>query len=95
MAEMDEDLGDFGGTEVADVVLIGCAQSIEHYEIARYGLLKLWAWHLGLTEAETLLDATLFEEKNANALLTQVAEAVHGAAARSDKGAGTAKAKAA
>lgn len=95
MAEMDEDLGDFGGTEVADVVLIGCAQSIEHYEIARYGLLKLWARKLGLTEAETLLDATLFEERNANALLTQVAEAVHGAAARSDKSAGTPKAKAA
>ncbi len=27
---MDEDLGDFGDTEAADAVLIGCAQAIEH-----------------------------------------------------------------
>jgi ferritin-like metal-binding protein YciE len=52
-AEMDEDLGDFDGTEDADEVLIGCAQAIEHYEIARYSLLKGWARALGLTEAET------------------------------------------
>lgn len=34
-AEMEEDLDTFGGTEAADDVLIGCAQAIEHYEIAR------------------------------------------------------------
>ena len=37
-AEMEEDLEDFGSTEAADAVLIGCAQAIEHYEIARYGM---------------------------------------------------------
>nr|WP_232481093.1 DUF892 family protein [Roseomonas sp. KE2513] len=42
-AEMEEDLEDFGDTEAADDVLIGCSQAIEHYEIARYGLLKTWA----------------------------------------------------
>lgn len=91
VAEMDEDLGDFGGTEAADEVLIGCAQAIEHYEIARYGLLKRWAQKLDLAEAETLLDATLSEEKNADALLTRAAAADHG----TDKGAGKPKAKAA
>ena len=35
---MEEDLEDFGSTEAADAVLIGCAQAIEHYEIARYGM---------------------------------------------------------
>lgn len=39
-AEMEEDLEDFEGTDAADQVLIGCAQAIEHYEIARYGLLR-------------------------------------------------------
>ena len=73
-AEMEEDLEDFGGTEAADDVLIGCAQAIEHYEIARYGMLKSWARKLGLSEAETLLGETLEEEKRTDELLTRIAE---------------------
>ena len=47
-AEMEEDLEAFGDTEAGDAVLIGCGQAVEHYEIARYGMLKAWAlaaWH--------------------------------------------------
>lgn len=73
-AEMEEDLGDFSGTEAADDVLIGCAQAIEHYEIARYGLLKTWARKLGYAEAEGLLNETLEEEKRTDTLLTEIAE---------------------
>ncbi len=73
-SEMEEDLEDFGKTEASDDVLIGCAQAMEHYEIARYGLLKSWAQKLGLAEAEQLLGQTLEEEKKADALLTQIAE---------------------
>jgi ferritin-like metal-binding protein YciE len=73
-AEMETDLADFGDTEAADDVLIGCAQAIEHYEIARYGLLKSWARKLGYDEAEELLDETLEEEKRTDALLTEIAE---------------------
>jgi ferritin-like metal-binding protein YciE len=54
LEEMDEDLEDFGGTEAADDVLIGCAQALEHYEIARYGMLAAWAKRLGLAEAAAL-----------------------------------------
>ena len=72
-SEMEEDLEDFGKTEVADDVLIGCAQAMEHYEISRYGLLKTWARKLGLPQAEKLLNETLEEEKRADALLTKVA----------------------
>ncbi|WP_394991399.1 ferritin-like domain-containing protein [Emticicia sp.] len=35
------------------------AQKVEHYEIAFYGKLRHFAGTLGLTEAITLLDATL------------------------------------
>jgi ferritin-like metal-binding protein YciE len=93
-SEMDEDLEDFGKTEAADDVLIGCAQAIEHYEIARYGLLKAWASKLGLTEAETLLGQTLEEEKKADALLTEVAaKGLHDASnTRAQAAAGKAKA---
>jgi ferritin-like metal-binding protein YciE len=46
---------------------------MEHYEIARYGLLRTWARKLGFQEAEQLLAQTLEEEKKADALLSQVA----------------------
>ena len=74
-AEMQEDLEDFGDTPAGDAVLIGCAQAIEHYEIARYGTLKAWALQLGMDEAASLFDATLEEEKKADALLSQLANA--------------------
>ena len=58
-----------------DAVLIGCGQAVEHYEICRYGMLKTWAMQLGMNVAAKLLDATLQEEKKADALLSQIAEA--------------------
>lgn len=73
-AEMEEDLEDFGNTEAGDAVLIGCGQAVEHYEMARYGLLKAWATQLGMKDAAKLLDQTLQEEKKADALLSQIAE---------------------
>jgi ferritin-like metal-binding protein YciE len=74
LAEMDEDLGDFGETDAADDVLIGCAQALEHYEIARYGMLAAWGKRLGLTEAVDLLTQTLEEEKAADEKLSAIAE---------------------
>jgi ferritin-like metal-binding protein YciE len=62
------------GTEVRDVAIISAAQKVEHYEIASYGTLRTLAGTLGYTEAQELFDATLAEEKNADSLLTQVAE---------------------
>jgi ferritin-like metal-binding protein YciE len=56
-----------------DVALIGAAQAIEHYEIARYGTLREWAKQLGHDEAHTLLGAILDEEKAANSKLTSLA----------------------
>jgi ferritin-like metal-binding protein YciE len=74
LAEMDEDVGDFGDTEAADDVLIGCAQALEHYEIARYGMLTAWAKRLTLRDAAALLQQTLDEEKAADAKLSAIAE---------------------
>ena len=73
-SEMDEDLEDFGDTEAGDAVLIGCAQALEHYEIARYGMLKTWATQLGYDDAAKLLSQTLEEEKKTDELLTKIAE---------------------
>lgn len=56
-----------------DVALIGAAQAIEHYEIARYGTLREWAKVLGHEDAHGLLTSILDEEKAANAKLTALA----------------------
>jgi ferritin-like metal-binding protein YciE len=72
-SEMEQDLEDFSDSPAADAVLIGCAQAIEHYEIARYGTLKTWATQLGLDDAADLLDETLEEEKKTDELLTEIA----------------------
>ena len=73
-AEMTEVLEDFEDSPAADAALIGAAQAVEHYEIARYGTLKTWANQLGMADAAQLLEATLAEEKKTDALLTQLAE---------------------
>jgi ferritin-like metal-binding protein YciE len=73
-AEMAEVLEDFGDSPAADAALIGAAQAVEHYEIARYGTLKTWANQLGMAEAATLLDQTLQEEKRTDEFLTRIAE---------------------
>ena len=62
------------GTAQRDVGIIFAAQKAEHYEIATYGGLKTLAGTLGLTDAQRLLEQTLSEEKQADALLTQIAE---------------------
>jgi ferritin-like metal-binding protein YciE len=61
------------GTEVRDVALIAAAQKVEHYEIATYGTLATLAGTLGLSEAQKILQQTLEEEKQTDALLTEIA----------------------
>lgn len=56
-----------------DAGIISAGQKVEHYEIASYGTLRQFAETLGLTEAATLLEATLIEEKAADQKLTEVA----------------------
>ena len=48
---------------VKDAALINCAQRIQHYQIALYGILKTFAKHLNLEKIGKLFDASLKEEK--------------------------------
>ena len=73
------------GTLTRDVGIISAAQKVEHYEIASYGTMKTLAGVLGYGQAAKLLEATLAEEKNADNLLTQVAEGSVNTAAVADK----------
>ncbi len=71
--EAKENMDDFKGTEAMDLALIASGQTVEHYEIARYGTLKSWANELGMKDAADLLDETLQEEIKTDKLLTQLA----------------------
>lgn len=62
------------GSMTRDVAIIIAAQKVEHYEIASYGGLRQLAETVGLTEVEELLQQTLDEEKEADELLTSIAE---------------------
>ncbi len=74
---------DFEG-EVKDAALISAAQRVEHYEIAAYGTVRTYAEILGQTEAVSLLEQTLQEEKETDEMLTELAEAINVEAAGSE-----------
>ncbi len=59
---------------VRDAGIIMAAQKVEHYEIATYGTLCVFAKTLGEEEAASLLGETLAEEKEADETLTTIAE---------------------
>lgn len=73
-AEMiDEDFED----QVMDAGLISAAQRVEHYEIAAYGTARTFANLLGESEAASLLDETLTEEKETDQKLTDLSEKIN------------------
>jgi ferritin-like metal-binding protein YciE len=53
---------------------VAAQQAAEHHEIAAYGTARAWAQQLGRDQAAVLLEQTLEEEKQADKLLTQMAE---------------------
>jgi ferritin-like metal-binding protein YciE len=62
------------GTATRDVGLILAAQKAEHYEISTYGGLAQLARTLGNDDVAKILEKTLAEEKEADELLTAIAE---------------------
>lgn len=62
------------GTMVRDAALILAAQKVEHYEIATYGTLKVFAENMGHTDVVNILTEVLENEKATDVALTEVAE---------------------
>lgn len=60
-----------------DVVLIAAGNQVEHHEIAVYGTLISWAGILGESNHVSLLKVSLQEEKNADELLTSLAQQIN------------------
>lgn len=67
IAECEED-----GTR--DALIIAAAQKCEHYEIASYGTIRVWANLLDRTDVGAMFADTLEEEKAADLTLTNIAE---------------------
>jgi ferritin-like metal-binding protein YciE len=74
--EGQEVMEEYKGSPALDAGLLAAAQSVEHYEISRYGTLRTWAEELGLDEAIGLLEQTLEEEKATDQALTELATSV-------------------
>jgi ferritin-like metal-binding protein YciE len=71
--EAEEIMSEAKDPDVLNAGLIGAAQAVEHYEIARYGTLRAWAEQLNMPEAVKLLEATLEEEKTTDEKLSRLA----------------------
>jgi ferritin-like metal-binding protein YciE len=90
--EGDEHVGEeFADDNLRDVMIIGSAQRVEHYEMAAYMGAISHARTLGLREVKNLLEETLAEERAADKKLMAIAEGhVNTAAAESADGNGSA-----
>ena len=72
--EANELAGEIADKRVLDAAIIAAAQAVEHYEITRYGTLATWASQRGRDDCAAVLAETLEEEKEADEILTEVAE---------------------
>jgi ferritin-like metal-binding protein YciE len=79
--------------EELDAGLIAAAQRVEHYEIAGYGCVRTYAALLGETQAASLLEETLQEEKQTDEKLTELAENINVEAMDTEDDDETSKAK--
>jgi ferritin-like metal-binding protein YciE len=74
LEEGSEILDEYQGAPALDAGLVGAAQAVEHYEIARYGTLIAWAEELGKGDVVDLLNATLEEEVATDEALSKLGE---------------------
>jgi ferritin-like metal-binding protein YciE len=76
ISEGEDIISHIDESPLRDAGLIAAANRVEHYEIAAYGSARTFAQTRGLTEAASLLEQTLQEEKKADQKLTQLAESM-------------------
>jgi ferritin-like metal-binding protein YciE len=74
IAEGSEMIDECEEDATRDAVIIAAAQKCEHYEIASYGTIRVWANLLDHTDVASIFEDTLEEEKTADSKLTEIAE---------------------
>ena len=73
IAEAKDIMDEIDDPETRDAGILAAAQTVEHYEISRYGTMIAWAEQLGMKNAVALLQQTLEEEKKTDKLLSELA----------------------
>ena len=71
---------------VMDAALISAAQRVEHYEMAAYGAVHAYAELMGESDAASLLEQTLEEEKETDQKLTDLSKQINSEAYRGGAG---------
>lgn len=74
LKEGSKAIDEFEAGPARDAAIICACQKIEHYEIASYGTLRVFAKHLHRTQDAELLSQILEQEYSANNKLTEIAE---------------------
>ena len=77
IAEGDHVVGKSEDAAVRDASIITSAQRVEHYEMAGYGTVKTYARQLGKPEIAAILEEILEEEREADEMLSDIAESVN------------------
>jgi len=75
--EAEDNIKDATDPGIRDIALIASAQQVEHHEIAVYGTLRTWAEILGLNQDAAVLESILTQEKEADELLSSIADHVN------------------
>ena len=76
-AEAEDSIKDATDPSIRDIVIIECAQAVEHHEIAVYGTLRRWAELLGLDGDADILESIESDEINADETLTSISDTVN------------------
>jgi ferritin-like metal-binding protein YciE len=74
LAELSSIIEDFGDTSGCDAAIVFGGQAVEHYEITRYGTMRVWAEELGWSDVETVLTTIRDQERAADEKMTALAE---------------------
>jgi ferritin-like metal-binding protein YciE len=77
ISSAESEIGDAANEAIRDVILIAAGNQVEHHEIAIYGTLRTWAEILGEDAEAAVLEKTLEEEENADALLSELAQGIN------------------
>lgn len=72
--EVKSVIDEFGKTNGCDAAIVFAGQAVEHYEITRYGTMRVWADAMGHTQISKLITANLEQEHAADEKMTAMAE---------------------
>ena len=74
LKELTSIVEDFGDASGCDAAIVFAGQAVEHYEITRYGTMRVWAEELRWTDVEATMATIRDQERAADEKMTAMAE---------------------